>query len=171
MYRYISYLWMSVAVLFVQIFILDNISLAAWMRPMIFPVIVLLLPTEWRLIWVILSTFAVGFIMDLALGGSGLYVASLLPLAAMRSWLLFVTTHRSAETGEQKQLLARLNVRQLMVYMATALLIHHALFFGLEALSFASPVRLLMSTLFSALLSLLLSWFVVRIFTTKVIMR
>ena len=58
--------------LFLQIFILDELSIALWLRPMIFPLIVLLLPMEWRTIWVMLIALAVGVVMELAQGGSGL---------------------------------------------------------------------------------------------------
>lgn len=175
MYKYMSYVWMSLAVLFVQIFILDNInigaSVAIWMRPMIFPLIVLLLPTEWKMIWVIVVAYVTGYIMDISLGGEGLYAATLLPIAVIRPWLLYLTTHRSLEADGQSHLLLRLNVRQLMTYIAAALLVHHALFFFMEVLSFSDVVRLMLTIVLSTLMSLLIGWFVVRLFISKVLVR
>jgi hypothetical protein len=170
MYKYVTYFWMSAVVLFIQIFVLDNLSIAMWLRPMLFPVIVLLLPIEWRQIWLVLATFCIGFVMDFALGGSGLYIASLLPLSLIRAWLIFFTTHRSLEDGN-KALLSSLNQRQLMLYVGLALLLHHTLFFLLEALSFAHPLHLAMTIICSWALSFILSWLVVRIFTTKIVVR
>lgn len=158
--------------MFVQIFLLDNIDLGAsisiWVRPMIFPLIVLLLPVEWRSIWVLLVTYAVALLMDLLLGGSGIYVITLLPIALFRSALLFLTTRRSMDSTEQSQLLARMPLGQLMVYVATSLLLYHTLFFVMEALSLVNFFSLLMTIILSTLCSLLISWPIVRLFTSKV---
>ena len=170
-----SYVWMCLVVLFVQIFLLDNInigaSVAIWMRPMIFPLVVLLLPIELKMIWVLIISYVVGFTMDISVGGEGLYAATLLPLALIRPTLVYITTSRSIEAGDQTQLLTKLSLRQLMLYIASGLLIHHALFFMLEALSFNDVGRLLLTILLSTLLSLAIGWFVVRIFISKVLLR
>ena len=175
MYKYISYLWLSLAVLFLQIFFIDNINLGAsmalWIRPMLFPLIVLLLPMEWKPIWVIIVAYIVGNVMDLSLGGEGLYVATLLPMALIRPWIVYVTTRRSVEVGEQKQLLARLNTRQLMLYIGTALLIHHTLFFLFEALSLSNLFGMVLTIILTLMFSMLLGWFIIRIFVSKVLVQ
>ena len=83
---------MSLSILFVQIFLLDQLSIAMWLRPMIFPLIVILLQMEWRAIWVLLIGTLVGLTMDLALGGAGLYTSTIVPLVAIRRWMLYLTT-------------------------------------------------------------------------------
>ena len=135
---------------------------------MIFPLIVLLLPVEWRSIWVLLVTYVVALLMDLLLGGSGIYVITLLPIALFRSALLFLTTRRSMDSTDQSQLLARMPLGQLMVYVATSLLLYHTLFFVMETLSLANFFSLLMTIILSTLCSLLISWPIVRLFTSKV---
>ncbi|MBQ2784144.1 MAG: hypothetical protein IJE99_04020 [Alistipes sp.] len=172
MYKYTPHIWLCLVVMFVQIFLLDNIDLGAsisiWVRPMIFPLIVLLLPVEWRSIWVLLVTYVVALLMDLLLGGSGIYVITLLPIALFRSALLFLTTRRSMDSTDQSQLLARMPLGQLMVYVATSLLLYHTLFFVMETLSLANFFSLLMTIILSTLCSLLISWPIVRLFTSKV---
>ena len=160
-----------VAVLVAQIFLLDNISIHLWLRPMIFPLVILLLPMEWRALWVMLIALLVGLLMDISLGGAGLYVASLLPLALLRSTLMYLATNRVVEASDQTSLLSRLSLRQLMTYLALALLLHHALFFLLETLSLAHPLRLVATILFSTLLSTVVAWPIVRIFVGKVLGR
>ena len=172
MYKYAPHIWLCLVVMFVQIFLLDNIDLGAsisiWVRPMIFPLIVLLLPVEWRSIWVLLVTYVVALLMDLLLGGSGIYVITLLPIALFRSALLFIATRRSMDSTDQSQLLARMPLGQLMVYVATSLLLYHTLFFVMETLSLANFFSLLMTIILSTLCSLLISWPIVRLFTSKV---
>jgi hypothetical protein len=162
---------MTIVLLFLQIFILDELSIAMWLRPMLFPLIVVLLPMEWRKIWVMLSALAVGIIMDVSLGGAGLYTATLLPLSVMRRWILYVTTHRSIEAGDQTSLLSRMPLRQLMIYVAAMLLLHHTLFFILETLSFVTPLRLIATIVFSMALSLVISWPILRLFISKIVTK
>lgn len=173
MYKYTPYIWLALVVVLAQIFLLDNIdigaSISVLIRPMIFPLIVLLLPVEWRSIWVLLISYVVALILDSMLGGSGIYVITLLPIALLRSTLLFITTHRSVESSDQSQLLSRMSVGQLMLYIGVALLLHHSLFFAMETLSTANLGRLIATIVLSTGSSLLLSWPIVRLFTSKVV--
>lgn len=168
MFKSILYFWLTLALLFVQIFILDEISMALWLRPMIFPLIVLLLPIEWRTIWVILVTLIVGVVMDMALGGAGLYTSTLLPLAVMRRWILFLTTRRSVEAGDQTSLLSRMPLRQVILYVGAMLLLYNAMFFMLESLSTVETMQLIATILFSTVLSVILAWPIVRLFLKKI---
>ncbi|MBO5830526.1 MAG: hypothetical protein J6R01_02845 [Alistipes sp.] len=172
MYKYTPYILLAFAVMLVQVFILDNIdlgsSISIWIRPMIFPLIVLMLPTQWSSIWVLLASYAVALFMDMMLGGSGIYVITLLPIALFRSTLIYLTTRRSVDSGDQAQLLSRMPLGQLMLYVAMSLLLYHALFFIMETLSTANIMRLVATIVLSTLCSLLISWPIVRIFTSKV---
>ena len=168
MFKQFTYFWLAFAILVVQIFLLDNISIAMWLRPMIFPLVVLLLPMEWRMVWTLLSALAVGLVMDLALGGSGLYTSSLLPLAVLRPWIMYLSTGRTVEHGDQSPLLSRLYAKQLMLFVAGAMLVHHTLFFMLETLSFASPLRLVATILCSTLLTMVVSAPIIQLFKSKI---
>ena len=160
---------MTVALLFVQLFILDEISIAMWLRPMIFPLVILLLPIEWRTIWVVVASLLLGIFMDISIGGMGLYTSTLLPLAVMRRWILYLSTRRSIEAGDQTSLLSRMPLYQVMIYVGVMLLLHHTMFFALESLSFVGVMQLIATILFSTLLSTLLSWPVVGLFLKKIV--
>ena len=168
MYKQFTYFWLAFAILVVQIFLLDNISIAMWLRPMIFPLVVLLLPMEWRMVWTLLSALAIGLTMDLALGGSGLYTSSLLPLAVLRPWIMYLTTGRTVEHGDQSALLSRMLTKQVMLYVAGAILVHHTLFFMLETLSFASPMRLVATILCSTLLTMVVSAPIIQLYKSNI---
>lgn len=169
MFKRILYFWLTLALLFLQIFILDEISMAMWLRPMIFPLVILLLPFEWRAIWVILTTLILGVVMDISLGGAGLYTSTLLPLSVTRSWILFLTTRRSVEAGDQTSLLSRMPLRQVMIYVGAMLLIYNTMFFVLEALSSVNTMQLIVTILCSTILSMVLSWPIVRLFLKRVV--
>lgn len=169
MFKNISYFWLAFALLVVEIFILDQLSIAMWLRPMIFPLIVILLPMEWRTIWVLMSSLVVGIVMDVSLGGAGLYTATLLPLAVVRRSVMYLTTRRSVEPGDQTPLLSRMALRQMMIYVGAMLLLHHALFFSLEAMSTALLWQLIATIAMSSLLSLVVAWPIVRLFISKIV--
>ena len=169
MFKSILYFWLTLALLFIQVFILDEISMAIWLRPMIFPLVILLLPFEWRSIWVILTTLILGAFMDMALGGGGLYTSTLLPIAVTRSWILYLTTRRSVEAGDQTSLLSRMPLRQVMIYVGVMLLIYNTMFFVLETLSSANKMLLIATIICSTILSIILSLPIVRLFLKRVV--
>lgn len=169
MFKSILYFWLTLALLFVQIFILDEISMALWLRPMIFPLIILLLPIEWRPIWVIFIALLLGVFMDAALGGAGLYTSTLLPLAVTRRWILFLTTRRSVESGDQTSLLSRMPLRQVILYVGAMLLLYNAMFFVLESLSSLGAMQLIATIICSTALSAILAWPIVRLFLKRVV--
>lgn len=171
MYKYTKYIWLALGVMFLQIFLLDNISIALILRPMIFPIIILLLPIEWRAVWVIIAGFVAGWIMDLSLGGAGLYIASLLPVVPLRRTLIYIVSHLAVESSDQTELLSRITPRQMIGYIALALLLHHTLFFGLETLSLAAPMQLIATIVCSTLLSTIIAMPIVRIFSKQLITR
>lgn len=162
---------MAIAIMLVQIFLLDELSIAMWLRPMIFPLVVILLQMEWRTIWALLISVLVGVTMDVALGGAGLYTATIVPLAMLRRWILFLTTRRSIEQGDQTSLLSRLSRGQLMGYTVTMLAIHHTMFFVMEALSLSHPFLLLATIISSTLLSTAIAWPIIRLFTLKIVTK
>ncbi|MBO5018714.1 MAG: hypothetical protein J6C56_07630 [Alistipes sp.] len=171
MFKNLSYLWLSLAIMALQIFLIDELSIAMWLRPMIFPLVVILLQMEWRPIWVLLTSALVGLTMDLALGGSGLYTATIVPLAVIRRGVMYFTTKRSIEHGDQTSLLSRLSSRQLLAYTSMMMFIHHAMFFIMETLSFAHPMQLFATIVCSTLLSMLVAWPILRIFTLKIVSK
>lgn len=169
MFKNTSYFWLALALIVVEIFIIDQLSIAMWLRPMIFPLIIILLPMEWRTIWVLMVALVVGIVMDMSLGGAGLYTATLLPLAVVRSSVMYLTTRRGVEPGDQTPLLSRIAMRQMMIFVGAMLLIHHALFFSLEAMSVALLWQLVATIVMSTLLSLVIAWPIVRLFISKIV--
>lgn len=169
MFKSILYFWVTLALLFLQIFILDEISIAVWLRPMVFPLVILLLPFEWRTVWVMLTTVALGLFMDMSLGGAGLYTSTLLPIAVTRTWILFLTTRRSVEAGDQTSLLSRMPLRQVMIYVSAMLLIYNVMFFMIEALSSVGTWQLIATIICSTILSVVLALPIVRLFLKRVV--
>lgn len=169
MFKSILYFCVTLVLLFLQVFILDEISIALWLRPMVFPLIILLLPFEWLSIWVILVALALGIFMDTAMGGAGLYTSTLLPIAVTRNWMLFLTTRRSVESGDQTSLLSRMPLRQVMIYVSAMLLVYNVMFFVLETLSSVGTFQFIATVICSTIMSIVLAWPIVRLFLKRVV--
>ena len=107
--------------------------------------------------------------MDMALGGAGLYTSTLLPIAVTRNWILFLTTRRSVEAGDQTSLLSRMPLRQVIIYVSVMLLIYNTMFFMLEALSAINTMQLIATIICSTILSVILSWPIARLFLKRVV--
>lgn len=167
MYRYRSYIWLFLVVMTFQILLLDNLSLSMWLRPMIFPVVILLLPIEWRTVWVLLAAAVTGWILDGVTGCQGLYTASLLPLAMIRAAIIRLTANRGVEQSDQSELLYSLSRRQLATYISVAMVLHHTMFFFLETMSAALLWPTLAKIAASSLLSIMLAWLATSYFMTK----
>ena len=58
-----------------------------------------------------------------------------------------------------------------MYYVTAALLLYHALFFFMEALTFSGLMRLVATIIFSTAVSLLVAWPIIRMFLSKVVAR
>ncbi|MDE6861281.1 MAG: hypothetical protein K2J31_00850, partial [Alistipes sp.] len=160
--------WLFAAVMAMQILLLDNLSLSMWLRPMIFPAVILLLPIEWRTVWVLLAAAATGWILDGVTGCQGLYTASLLPLAMVRPAIIRLTANRGVEQSDQTELLPSLSRKQLLAYISVSVVLHHALFFALESMSATLLWYTVAKIAAGSLLSILLSWLVASYFMSKI---
>lgn len=168
MYRYRSYLWLFAVVMAMQILLLDNLSVSMWLRPMIFPVVILLLPIEWRTVWVLLAAAVTGWILDGVTGCQGLYTASLLPLSMIREAIIRLTANRGVEQSDQSELLVSLSRKQLLVYISVGIVLHHAMFFFLESMSVTLLWYTAAKIAVSGALSILLSWLAASYFMSKI---
>lgn len=107
--------------------------------------------------------------MDMAVGGAGLYTSTLLPVAVTRNWILYLTTRRSVESGDQTSLLSRMPLRQVMIYVGAMLLIYNVMFFALESLSTVDTMQLIATIICSTILSVVIAWPIVRLFLKRVV--
>uniref|UniRef100_UPI0040578CD6 rod shape-determining protein MreD n=1 Tax=Alistipes sp. TaxID=1872444 RepID=UPI0040578CD6 len=158
------YIILTVVVLFVQVFILNNLSMSPLVAPMVYIVLVVMLPIEfpqWKLLGVGLL---LGLLMDLTMGTAGLNTLVTLPIAFFRQPLLYLLTgisHISKEEGIPS--VKRLGVR-FHRYFIIMITLHSLLFYFVEWLSFDNFGVLVLRIMCSTLLSLLLDYIIVMLF-------
>ena len=167
MYRTRPYLALFAATVLLQVFLFDNLSISVYCNPLIYVAFLVLLPMESKPVAVLLAGFVLGVVMDLAMGSAGINTIATLPVAFLRPTLIGLLYGRddAREAGVPSP--ERLGKRAFAEYLVAMVLLHHALFFLLEALSWAHVLHTLVRILVSSAVSVGFIWLIMRIFTAK----
>ena len=151
MHRTLPYLALFAVVVLLQVFLFDNLSISIYLNPLVYVAFIALLPLDTPPIVLLLSGLATGVTMDLAMGAAGVNTIATLLIAFTRPTLL--------------------GNRVFLNYLIVLVLVHHAVFFSLEALSWAHIVRTIVRTVASGAVSVAFIWVIARIFTAKLPVR
>ena len=96
-----EYIILTLVVLFVQIFVLNNLSISPLVAPMVYIVLILMMPIEssqWKMLGV---GVLLGMLMDLTMGTAGLNTLVTLPIAVFRRPLLYALSGLAAISKEE----------------------------------------------------------------------
>ena len=158
---------LTLVVLFVQIFVLNNLSISPLVAPMVYVVLLVMMPIEssqWKMLGVGLL---LGVLMDITMGTVGLNTLVTLPLAVWRKPLLYAATGLSVISKEEGvPSVKRLGIR-FHRYAITMIILHSLLFYFAEWLSFDNFGTLLLRILCSTLCSLVLDYIIVMLFMKR----
>ena len=157
------YMMLTLVVLFVQVFVLNNLSISPLVAPMVYIVLIILMPIEssqWKMLGVGLL---LGCLMDLTMGTMGLNTLVTLPLAFFRRPLLHAFAGLSSISKEEGiPSVKRLGLR-FHRYVIAMIVIHSVLFYFVEWLSFDNFGILLLRIVCSTLCSLVLDYIIIML--------
>lgn len=171
MHRTLPYLGLFAAAVLLQVFLFDNLSISIYLNPLVYVAFIALLPLDTPPIVLLLSGLAVGVTMDFAMGAAGVNTIATLFIAFVRPALLGVLYGRDDMREGGIPCTGRLGKRVFLNYIVVLVLVHHALFFSLEALSWTHLVRTLVRIVASSAVSVAFVWIIARIFTAKLPVR
>ena len=161
------YIMLTLVVLFVQVFVLNNLSISPLVAPMVYIVILLMMPIEFSQWKMLGAGLLLGVLMDLTMGTAGLNTLVTLPIAFFRRPLLYALTGLSPMSKEEGiPTIKRLGVR-FHRYFAIVIVLHSLLFYFAEWLSFDNFGTLLLRILCSTLCSLLLDYIIIMLFMKR----
>jgi hypothetical protein len=172
----ITYLFKALLFVFIQVFILNQISIQWWaqpagfpvFQPFIYPLFILILPITTPTWVVLLSSFALGLSVDMFMNTGAIHAASLVAMGYMRHFVLLTLLPKHlAEYDNKLPEPKTLKWLPFLTYITILLAIHHLLFFILEMWSVINWGYLLVKTLVSIVTSLLLVLVYITIFTQK----
>ncbi len=144
-----------IVLVFIQVFILDNMHLGGYINPMLYVMFVLMLPFETPGWLMLFSSFVMGFSVDIFTGMTGIHTFSTVFMGFVRpSVLRLVSSSRDYEPGIQP------SVRDLgwdwfLPYSILLVFIHHTLYFFVEVLRFSEFFAILGRTILSSLVTLI----------------
>lgn len=158
---------LTLVVLFAQILVLNNLSITPLVAPMIYIVLIVMMPIEssqWKMLG---AGLLLGVFMDLTMGTAGLNTIVTLPIAFFRRPLLYAATGMSAVSKEEGvPSVKRLGMR-FHRYAITLIILHSVLFYVVESLSFNNLGVLMLRIACSTLCSLLLDYIIITLFTKR----
>src|ERR1700749_2199369 len=144
---------------FMQVFLLKNISLYNLSTPYFYIMFILLLPFETPNLLLFVLAFVMGLTIDAFYDTPGLHAAACVLLALVRVIFISITVQKEGFDNEPEPTLSIMGFRWFFTYTAILTLIHHFFLFNLEFFNLSSLEftlsRVLLSSSFTVLLILI----------------
>ena len=166
MHRTLPYISLFVVTVLLQVFLFDNLSISIYLNPLVYVAFVDTPPVV-----LLASGLVMGVTMDFAMGAAGVNTIATLLVAFVRPALLRTLYTRDDLREGGVPCAGRLGRRVFLNYLIVLVLLHHAVFFSLEALSWMHVVRTLVRIVVSGAVSVAFIWIIARIFTAKLPVR
>ena len=148
-----------IVLVFLQVFLLKNISIYNLSIPYPYILIILLLPFETSNFILFLLSFAVGLTIDAFYDSPGLHAAACVLLAFVRIIFINLTVHKDGFDNEPEPSLSLMGIRWFFTYVLVLTFAHHFFLFTLESFSFSrlpyTLGRLFFSWIFTVFLIML----------------
>ncbi len=153
-----------IVLLFLQVFVLNNILFLNSINPYLYIVFVFLYPLKTSRIPFLFYSFSLGILIDFFSDSGGVHAFSILSIAYIR--LFFVKIYfRKIEADFSFFKLKSESFGKVFNFTVTLTIIHHLIFFSLANFSFDNLFNVLLNTLFSSIFTLTLYFLGTYIFT------
>lgn len=148
-----------IVLVFIQVFLLKNITLYNLSTPYPYILFILLLPFEIPNLLLFLLAFLLGITIDAFYDTPGLHAAACVLLALVRISFISITVQKEGFDNEPEPTLSIMGFRWFFAYAFILTLFHHFFLFNLESFSFSGLQfmlgRVLLSSIFTVFLMLI----------------
>lgn len=148
-----------IVLVFIQVFLLKNMSLYHIVTPYIYILFILLLPFDIPNILLYVLAFVLGITIDAFYDTPGLHAASCVLLAYVRIIFISVTVQKEGFDNEPEPTLGLMGFRWFFLYALILTFIHNFFLLNLESFHFSQILftltRVVFSTIFTVLLMLI----------------
>jgi rod shape-determining protein MreD len=160
--RILRYTLIFVLLIFLQLFLFNNIQFSGYVNPFVYIMFIMLLPFEIPSWFLIILSFITGFIMDVFTGTPGMHTAATVLAGFSRPFILRIISPRDGyEAGSEPSLFVY-GFRWFFFYTLLMVFIHHLMLFYVEVFRlsdfFNTFLRVLLSTLFSVIFIVLIDY-------------
>lgn len=164
MYRTIYYITLFVAVWLLQVLFFNNLSVSVLLSPLVYVVVVLLLPLQISHFATLMAGLAIGVVMDWSMGVAGVNSIATLFIAFCRPYILNLLASKELLAAPGIPSDIRLGEGVYSRYLVLMVLLHHAIFFALESLSLENWGLYALRFVVSGATSILFVWLIARVF-------
>lgn len=141
--------------LFLQVFVLNNILFFGFINPYVYIAFVFLYPLKEKRIPFLFYSFSLGLLIDFFSDSGGIHAFSILSIAYIR--LFFIKLYFRKITADYPFFnLKSESFGKIFNYTVTLTLIHHLIYFSLANFSFQNFSDVLLNVLFSSIFTLTL---------------
>lgn len=148
-----------IVLVFLQVFLLKNITLYNLSTPYLYILFILLLPFETPNILLFALAFLLGLTIDAFYDTPGLHAASCVLLAFVRILFISITVQKEGFDNEPEPTMSVMGFRWFSTYALVLTLFHHFFLFNLEVFRFSeipyTITRFVLSSIFTVFLMLL----------------
>ena len=159
----IKYLAYFIGLLLIQVLVLNNFQISAYLNPYVYILFLILLPFEVPGWLILISGFVLGLTIDVFPQGwsgqgttVGIHAAATTLVAFLRPRILVWINPRDDYESGSLPGASDYGIRWYMLYVLLMTVIHHFVLFGLEEMSFARIPEVILRTLLSSLFTIFL---------------
>lgn len=139
--------------IFLQVFLLNNIQFSGYINPYVYLMFILLLPSEIPAWLLLMISFSTGMLIDIFSGSMGIHTSATLLIGFLRPYVLRIMSPRDGyDTGNPS--MAVNGFKWFLIYAMVMVLIHHTALFYLEVFRFTDFFRTFLRVILSSVFSL-----------------
>ena len=171
MQKSLLYIAAFVVLVLLQIFLIDNIALSVYFHPLVYVAFVIMLPLDMKPVWVLLCSTLMGLTIDALTGMAGINVMATAAVGFLRPPLLHAAVGRSIDATDTIPALHRLSTKHLAWFIVLVVVLHSVIYFFMESLSLSNALHTLVRLVVSDIVAIALIWYIIKLFTEKIITR
>lgn len=151
----LKYIILFIALVFLQVLVLNNIRIAGYANPQIYIFFILILPFAIKGYVLLLSAFFIGLIIDIFSNSIAIHTSASVFMAFCRPGVVRLLTGQYQPDDIEKPDFYNLGTFSLFIYSLTLILLHHTSLFFLEIFRFNEFLQTITRSLVSSGLTLI----------------
>lgn len=152
--NWVKYILIFALVVLIQGLVVNNIQLNEYFNPMIYPIMMLMLPFEMNVLLSMLVAIILGLSVDAFSNTFGLHTSATLLIGYLRPTIMKYIRPNEGYDNTVLPTIQDMGVRWFLLYSSVIIFLHHFWFFSFEILRFDLILLILGKTILSSLFSL-----------------
>lgn len=152
----LKYSSMFIALILLQVLLLNNIQMGGYINPYFYVLFILLLPLEIAPYLLLILGFVLGLIIDIFSNTPGVHASATTLMAFLRPHVIELISARDSLEPNTPPRIKNMGVAWFVLYTIILVLAHHLFLFYIEVFTFHSFIHTLTRSLLSAVFSIVL---------------